>query len=117
MFVFNFDATDTAEPVDLGDQLRSQFGPGRRVESLPLFTTLASNEVALTVVRVTVDGRYRHQLYAITEGTWSLVGIYGLYTDAMSELLVWRRYLAQGGTVAAWQLTHQDGIYPERSGF
>ena len=117
MFVFNFDATDTAEPVDLDDQLRSQFGPGRRVESLPLVTTLASNEVALTVVRVTVDGRYRHQLYAITEGTWSLVGIYGLYTDAMSELLAWRRYLAQGGTVAAWQLTHQDGIYPERSGF
>ena len=117
MFVFNFDATDTAEPVDLDAQLVAQFGPGRRVESLPLFTTLASNEVALTVVRVTVDGRYRHQLYAITEGTWSLVGIYGLYTDAMSELLAWRRYLAQGGTVAAWQLTHQDGIYPERSGF
>jgi hypothetical protein len=45
------------------------------------------------------------------------VGIYGLYTDAMSELLAWRRYLAQGGTVAAWQVTHQDGIYPERSGF
>ena len=102
-------------PVDLDDQLRSQFGSGQRVESLPLFTTLASNEVALTVVRVTIDGRYRHQVYAVTEGTWSLVAIYGLYVDATSELLRWKRYVAQGGTVAAWQLSHH-GVYPERRG-
>ena len=115
MFVFNFDATDTAEPVDLHERLSAQFGPHRRVESLPLFTTLASNEVALTVVRVTIDGRYRHQVYAVTEGTWSLVAIYGLYVDATSELLRWKRYVAQGGTVAAWQLSHH-GVYPERRG-
>ena len=115
MFVFNFDATDTAEPVDLDDQLRSQFGPHRRIESMPIHTETINGEAALTVVRVTIDGRYRHQLYAITEGTWSLVAIYGLYVDAMSELLRWKRYVAQGGTVAAWQLSHH-GVYPERRG-
>jgi hypothetical protein len=111
-----FDASPTDETVDLDDQLRAQFGLGERVESMPLFTTLVG-DVALTVMRVTIDGRYRHQLYAIDEGTWSLVAIFGLYMDAMSELLRWRRFIGQGGTVAAWQLNHQDGIYPERSGF
>jgi hypothetical protein len=116
MFVFNVDAPDTAEPVDLHDQLRSQYGPGRRIESLPIFTTLASNEVALTVIRVTIDGRYRHQLYAVTDATWSLTGLYILYTNALRELLRWRRYIAQGGTVAAWCLEHPEGVYPEQSG-
>jgi hypothetical protein len=111
-----FDASDTDESVDLDDHLRAQFGTGRRIESMPLFTTLVG-DVALTVIRVTVDRRYRHQCYAITEGTWSLVAIFGLYMDAMSELLRWRRYIGQGGTVAAWQLAHPDGVYPERSGF
>jgi len=91
-------------------------GTGHRIESLPLFTTLVG-DVALTVIRVTIDGRYRHQCYAITENTWSLVAIYGLYMDAVSELLRWRRYIDKGGTVAEWQLAHPDGIYPERSGF
>ena len=111
-----FDASPTDEPLDLDDQLRAQFGTGRRIESLPLFTTMVG-DVALTVIRVTIDGRYRHQLYAITESTWSLTAIFGLYMDAMSELLRWRRYIDRGGTVAGWQLAHPDGVYPERSGF
>jgi len=45
------------------------------------------------------------------------VGAFGLYVDAMSEVLRWRRYMDSGGTVAAWQLAHAEGIYPERSGF
>jgi hypothetical protein len=60
----------------------------------------------LTVVRVSVGGRYRHQLYAATEGTWALVAVFGLYAETLSELLRWRRYIASGGTVAAWQLEH-----------
>jgi hypothetical protein len=105
------------EIVDLDDHLRAQFGPFERVESMPLFTTLVGGEVALTVIRVTHKARTRHQLYAITEDSWALVAIFGLYTDAMSEVLRWRRYLDGGGTVAGWQLAHQDGIYPERRGF
>jgi hypothetical protein len=111
-----FDAPDTDEPVDLDAHLRVQFGAGRRIESLPVFTTIVG-DVALTVIRVTVDRRYRHQVYAIDEGTWSLVGIFALYMDALSELLAWRCYIESGGTVAAWQDAHPNGIYPERSGF
>jgi hypothetical protein len=110
-----FDAPGTAQPVDLRAALRAQYGPRRRIESMPLFTTLVG-DVALTVIRVTIDGRYRHQCYAIDARTWSLVGIFGLYMDALCELLAWRRYIDDGGTVAAWQLAHPDGVTPERSG-
>jgi hypothetical protein len=117
MYAFDdFDGADLAEPVDLDDQLGAQFGPHRRIESQVLFTEIVGGEVALTVVRVTVDGRYRHQCYAVTEGTWVLTGIFGLYTDALSELLRWRRYIASGGTVAAWQLEH-PWVTPETRGF
>jgi hypothetical protein len=118
MFVFDFDGpvADLDGPVvDLDAHLQAQFGLGVPVESMPLFTERVG-DVALAVIRVTHDGRTRHQVYAIAQGTWALVAIFGLYTDAMSELLRWRRYLDGGGTVAAWQLTHQDGIYPEHSG-
>jgi hypothetical protein len=107
---------DVPITVDLDDALRAQFGAGQRVESLPIFTTLVG-EVALTVVRVTHQRRTRYQLYAITHDTWTLAAVYGCYTDAMSELLRWRRYLHRGGTVTEWQLAHPDGVYPERSGF
>jgi hypothetical protein len=108
---------DVDEPGDLNAQLRRQY-PGRHVDSLPLFTTVVPGDVALTAIRVMVDGRVRHQLYAVDRGTWSLTGIYILYTDALRELLRWRRYIVEdGGTVAEWQLTHQDGIYPEGSSF
>jgi hypothetical protein len=114
-FVF-FDEPSTDEPFGLDAQLRAQYGPRRRTESLPLFSTIVG-DVALVVIRVTIDGRYRHQCYAADEHTWSLVGIFGLYMDAMRELLRWRRYIDRGGTVTAWQLAHPDGVYPERSGF
>jgi hypothetical protein len=108
--IFDFDAVDDA--VDLDDHLRVQFGPRVPVASMPLFTERVG-DVALTVIRVTVDGRTRHQVYAISEGSWALVAIYGNYTDALSEVLAWRRYLGGGGTVAAWCLAHPDGVTPE----
>ena len=119
MFVFDFDAPDECDdaPVaDLDAHLHAQFGRGVRVASMPLHTERVG-EVVVTVIRVTADGRTRHQLYVVTESTWALVGAFGLYVDAMSEVLRWRRYMDSGGTVAAWQLAHAEGIYPERSGF
>jgi hypothetical protein len=116
--VFYDDAS--IEPFSLDKQLRAQYGPHRHIETLPLFTVIASgggHDVGLTIIRVVIDGRYRHQLYAIDRGTWSLVGIFGLYTDTMRDLLRWRDYIEGGGTIRDWQLTHPDGIYPERSGF
>ena len=122
MTIVFFDAptTDPAgcpptDTVDLDDHLRVQFGPFERVTSMPLFTTIVG-EVALTIIRVTHKGRTRHQLYAITDATWTLAAVYGCYPDALSELLRWRRYLHRGGTVAAWLADHQDGVFPERSG-
>jgi hypothetical protein len=112
-FVF-FDDTD--EPAGLDGALRAQYGSGRRIESQVLFTEIVG-DTAITIIKVTIDGRYRHQLYAIDERTWSLTGIYTLYMDAMRELLRWRRYLDEGGSVTAWQRAHPDGVYPERSGF
>jgi hypothetical protein len=112
-YIFDFDAVDDA--VDLDAHLQAQFGMGVPVESMPLFTERVG-DVALTVIRVTHAGRTRHQVYAVTEGTWVLVGIYGLFMDAMSEVLRWRAYLAGGGTVAAWALAHPDGVYPEARG-
>jgi hypothetical protein len=103
------------EIVDLDAVLQTQFPQGR-VESMPLYTERV-HEVGLVIIRVTHDGRTRHQLYAITEAQWALTAIYGNYTDAMRELLRWRSYISNGGTLAVWQLDHQDGIYPERSGF
>lgn len=110
-----FDGTDE-HVVDLDDHLRAQFGPSERVDSIPLFTTTIS-DTALTVIRVTHKARTRHQCYAIDESTWTLTAIFGNYTDAMSELLKWRRYLLSGGSVAAWLRTHGDAVQPERSGF
>jgi hypothetical protein len=115
MFVYDFDgpAVDLDGPVvDLDDHLRAQFGLGERVESMPLYTDRVG-DVVLTVIRVTHDGRTRHQVYAVTEGSWALVAIFGLYMDAMSEVLRWRHYLAGGGTVAGWVLAHPDGVTPE----
>jgi hypothetical protein len=110
-----FDAPHTDDTVDLDDQLRAQFGPFERVTSMPLHTTIVG-EVAVTIIRVTHKGRARHQVYSVTDDTWALVAVFGCYTDALSELLRWRRYLGQGGTVAEWQAAHPDGVYPERSG-
>jgi hypothetical protein len=111
-----FDASSSMDAVDLEDLLRAQFGPGELVTSMPLFTTLVC-DTALTVIRVTHKERTRHQLYAVDEGAWTLTGIFGNYTDAMSELLRWRRYINTGGGVLAWLANHPDGVYPERSSF
>jgi hypothetical protein len=107
---------ETDEPlVDLDDHLRIQFGPFERVTSMPLFT-ITARDTAVTIIRVTHKLRTRHQLYAIDEGTWTLTGIFGLYVDAMQELLRWRRYLNNGGTVTGWLRNHGDLVTPERSG-
>jgi hypothetical protein len=112
--IIYFDGSELDEPASLGDHLRIQF-KGERVESRALFTTLV-RETAITIIRVTHKLRTRHQIYAIDERVWTLVGIYGLYADAMSELLRWRRYVNEGGTVRAWLLKNKGMVTPERSG-
>lgn len=110
-----FDSTE--EPlVDLEYHLRAQFGRHELVHSMPLFT-ITVRDTAVTIIRVTHKLRTRHQLYAIDEGAWTLTGIFGLYTDAMSELLRWRRYVNNGGTVAEWMRNYGPDVYPERSSF
>lgn len=101
--------------IDLDAQLETQYGLGPRIESMPLHTERV-NDVALTIIRVTVDGKTRHQLYAVDTERWALTGMFGNYTDALAEFLRWRRYVERGGTIAAWLLTH-EAVQPERSGF
>jgi hypothetical protein len=116
--VYNFDVDDDNAPVvDLDEHLAAQFGSGARVTSQPVFTELVGTEVALTIIAVTANGRRRYQTYAVIENGWSLVAIHGNYTDALSTLVAWRRYLASGYIVAEWQLNHPDGVTPERKGF
>jgi hypothetical protein len=82
-----------------------------RPSSAPVYTTKIGS-VALTVIRVDVRGRISHQLYAADHGTWALVGMFGLYPDALAAVQAWQRYLSTGGTLAAWQAEHPDGVQP-----
>jgi hypothetical protein len=109
-------------PVDLDpapaapEPVRARTPTHRTITSDVLFTTLAG-DTALVVIKVTIDGWERHQLYAADTTVWALVGIFTLYVEALQELLRWRRYLTDGGSITAWLTTHPDGIQPDRSSF
>jgi hypothetical protein len=116
VYDFDLDAPLAADgpEFDLDEQLHAQF-PTQRVESIPLHTERVG-DAAVTIVRVSVGNRVRHQVYSVSEDSWALVAIWGNYCDALSEVLRWRRYLSQGGSVVMWILDHPDGIYPETRG-
>jgi len=125
MYAFDFDATDTAEPVDLDGRpsaadgpaldldgaLAAQFGPGAVIESFPIHTEILE-EIALTIIRITHQRRARFQTYARSEYSWALVGVHGNYVDSLGEVLAWKRYIRQGGTLAGWMATH-EWVTPE----
>jgi hypothetical protein len=47
------------------------------------------SELGLTVIQADYRGRITYQVYAV-DGSWTLVGIFGLYTDSLAELQAWR---------------------------
>jgi hypothetical protein len=66
-----------------------------RIESLPLHTELIG-QVFVTVIRVAIEGRDRHhQVYAVAETGWALVGIFGNYTDEVLRAAGVRRMAGQ----------------------
>jgi hypothetical protein len=79
--------------------------------SMPVPTTELDGLTA-TVIRVDYGGKVGYPLYCVSETTWTLTGIFGLFTDALLELRQWRAYLAEGGSLASWVATHPDGIRP-----
>ena len=82
--------------------------------SMPMFTTEYGDTV-LTVIRVSLNAGLdiSHQVYAVADGTWNLVGIHRLYTDALVDVQGWRRYLAEGHTLAEWTKAHPHGVKPD----
>ncbi|MDH6245038.1 hypothetical protein [Mycobacterium sp. OTB74] len=103
----------TATP-ELATPVANSAARPQRVASELLVTDLAG-DTALVVIKVTIDGWERHQLYVIDTTVWALVGIWTLYVESVQELLRWRRFLAGGGTLTHWLTTHPDGIQPDRS--
>jgi hypothetical protein len=82
--------------------------------SLPLYA-VELGPLTLTVIRVSLHGCDTFQTYAISDESWSLVAICGLYVDAVVEIRRWRRYVADGHTLAHWLATHPDGVRPDQS--
>jgi hypothetical protein len=80
--------------------------------SAPLHT-VELRELTMTVIRVDNNGRDTYQLYAVDDTGWALTGIFGLFMDALAELRRWRRYIAAGGTLAAFAAAHPEGIRPD----
>lgn len=66
--------------------------------------------LAMAVVHVDWRGRDTYQLYAVTAGTWEMVGVFGLLVDALSELQTWRSFVARGGSLELWKRQHPDGV-------
>lgn len=106
------------EADPFGDPLAGLFdldmGVPAAASSLPVHVTELGDTMTACVIRV--DGpNVTHQLYCVDDSTWSLVGVFGLFMDALHEIRQWRRYIAAGGTLAAFTAAHPDGISPERS--
>jgi hypothetical protein len=62
------------------------------------------------VIRAGWRNRDSYQLYAVEAGNWSLVGLFGLYVDALAEICAWRSYVAVGGSLRSWMAAHPDGV-------
>jgi hypothetical protein len=102
-----------------GDPLAGLFDlPNPDVAAEPTSTpvyTVELGPVTLTVIKVDFGGRDSYQVYAIDDESWSLVGYFGLFTDALLELRTWRRFAADGHTLQEWLVAHPDGVRVDQS--
>jgi hypothetical protein len=83
--------------------------------SIPVHTTELGDAITACVIRVDHNGRDSYQLYCVDDTAWALTGLFGLFVDALAEIRRWRRYVAAGGTLAAFEAAHPDGIRPDAS--
>jgi hypothetical protein len=81
--------------------------------SIPVWTVEVCG-VYFTIILVNVPGtRQQHQIYAVDQDRdWVMVGLVGLYVDALAEIQSWRKYLSGGGTLTSWKKAHPQGIEP-----
>ena len=78
--------------------------PADQPASLPVHT-VELDGLTITVIRIDRGGRQNHQLYAIDDTGWYLVAdAQGLFVDALREIRLWRRYLAEGHTSRSGRL-------------
>lgn len=91
-------------------ELRDNQSPTPAPTSAPLYTVEVGGGLTLTIIRAPWRQRDSYQLYCCEAENWALTGLFGLYTDALAEVATWRRYLAAGGSLSAWQAEHPDGI-------
>jgi hypothetical protein len=113
-------ASDEAAQPDWGVAMRDVLAdarleatPPRYASAAPTSATLHTVEIGgllLTVIRAGWRQRDSYQLYACESGNWALVGLFGLYTDALSEIATWRNFVAAGGSLRDWQELHPDGV-------
>lgn len=82
--------------------------------SLPVHT-VELGSVTVTVIRVDLGGRDSFQVYAVSDESWALVSIWGLFVDALREIRLWRLYLADGHSLAEWVAANPDGCRPDVS--
>lgn len=104
--------SDFLRLIDLG----TQAAPAEQASSLPVHT-VELESLTLTAIRVEYGSTVSYQLYGVTDATWVLVGIFGLFTDTLREIRQWRAYVAAGGSLETWTQQHPEGIQPELSGF
>ncbi len=118
-FSFTFDDLDGSED-DLLDALIGEAIDAVIAQPTPAATedvlyTCEVGDLILTVIKVSVDGRVAHQLYAVgVGGQWASVGLFGLFTDALSELATWRAFLGAGGSLERWMADRPEGVRFDR---
>jgi hypothetical protein len=112
---FTYDGVAPSPPQPVAAPAPTNWGtitpPG--MTSIPVWTVEVCG-VYFTIILVNVPGtRQQHQIYAVDQGRdWVMVGLVGLYVDALAEIQSWRAYLSGGGTLASWKRAHPDGIEP-----
>jgi hypothetical protein len=77
--------------------------------SVPVYTS-EIGALTFTVIGVNLGGRLSYQVYAVEASSWQLVGLFGLFVDALAEINTWRKFIAGGGSLRAWIDAHPEGV-------
>lgn len=78
--------------------------------SIPVWTDWVGGTLFTIIL---VNGkRQTFQLYAVDLDTWVMVGLFGLFVDALFDVQQWRIFFAEGKTLADWRKANPDGVEP-----
>ena len=88
-----------------GAKLGEKYLSGGATET-PIWTGHIGGDIAkpaLSMTMVRYRGRMHYRLYVVSEGQWALAASAWEYPEVLAAIQTWERYIAEGGTVAAWQ--------------